>query len=164
MDIRGEYRVMINLWFEKWTQGGGIGLALLWSKIKKGKNALSFASPEKEKYFLFIYEVITWGKRKKSSAIYYWQCHGQGRRGRVSLPPPPPQRIYWPPYFWILEVMKVVHASFLVSTIPGTALQGRVWGEGGRGRGGGGGEGRGMNFFAQILPHAFGGWVGGGWG
>jgi hypothetical protein len=26
-------------------------------------------SPEKEKYFLFIYEVITWGKRKKSSAI-----------------------------------------------------------------------------------------------
>ena len=29
----------------------------------------SFASPEKEKYFLFIYEVITWGKRKKSSAI-----------------------------------------------------------------------------------------------
>jgi hypothetical protein len=31
----------------------------------------SFASPEKEKYFLFIYEVITWGKRKKSSAIHY---------------------------------------------------------------------------------------------
>ena len=25
-----------------------MGLALLWSKIKKGKNALSFASPEKE--------------------------------------------------------------------------------------------------------------------
>jgi len=25
--------------------------------------------PEKEKYFLFIYEVITWEKRKKSSAI-----------------------------------------------------------------------------------------------
>jgi hypothetical protein len=21
-----------------------------------------------------------------------------------------------------------------------------------------------MNFFAQFLPHAFGGWVGGGWG
>jgi len=33
-----------------------------------GKIALSFASPEKEKYFLFIYEVITWEKRKKSLA------------------------------------------------------------------------------------------------
>jgi hypothetical protein len=30
---------------------------------------LSFASPEKENYFLFIYEVITWEKRKKSPAI-----------------------------------------------------------------------------------------------
>ena len=30
----------------------------------KGKIALSFASPEKEKYFLIIYEVITWGKKK----------------------------------------------------------------------------------------------------
>ena len=46
-----------------------MGLALLSSKIKKGKNALSFASPEKEKYYLFIYEMITWGKRKKSSVI-----------------------------------------------------------------------------------------------
>ncbi len=55
--------------YEKWLQGGSIGLALVWSKIKKLKFALSFASPEKEKYFLFIYEVITWGKRKKSSAI-----------------------------------------------------------------------------------------------
>jgi len=37
--------------------------------MKKGKIALSFASPEKEKYFLFIYEVITWGKKKKNAAI-----------------------------------------------------------------------------------------------
>jgi hypothetical protein len=49
---------MINLWFEKWTQGGSIGLALLWSKIKKGKIALSFASPEKEKYYFIYYAVI----------------------------------------------------------------------------------------------------------
>jgi len=31
------------------------------------KIALSFASPEKEKYVLFIYEVITWGKKKSSA-------------------------------------------------------------------------------------------------
>jgi hypothetical protein len=36
---------------------------------QKGKNALSFASPEKEKYYFFISDVITWGKRKKSPAI-----------------------------------------------------------------------------------------------
>jgi len=28
-------------------------------------------SPEKEKYFLFIYEVITWEKIYKRSTIYY---------------------------------------------------------------------------------------------
>jgi hypothetical protein len=31
-----------------------MGLALLRSKIKKGKNALSFASPEKEIFFLIF--------------------------------------------------------------------------------------------------------------
>jgi len=35
---------------------------------KKAKIALSFASPEKENIF-FIYEVITWEKRKKSLLI-----------------------------------------------------------------------------------------------
>jgi hypothetical protein len=39
----------------------------------KAKIALSFASPKKEKYFLFIYEVITWEKRKKSPANHYSQ-------------------------------------------------------------------------------------------
>jgi hypothetical protein len=34
-------------------------------KKKKGKITLSFASPDKEIYF-FIYQVITWEKRKKS--------------------------------------------------------------------------------------------------
>jgi hypothetical protein len=33
---------------------------------------LSFASPEKEKYFLFIYEVITWEKFNKRPSNYYW--------------------------------------------------------------------------------------------
>jgi len=37
------------------------------SKIKKGKNAL-FCFAEKEKYFLFIYEVITWEKFHKRAA------------------------------------------------------------------------------------------------
>jgi hypothetical protein len=36
-----------------------------------GKIALSFASPEKEKYFLFIYELITWEKEKLRCRIYY---------------------------------------------------------------------------------------------
>jgi len=40
-------------------------------KIKKLKIALSFASPEKEKYFLFIYEVITWEKFHKRCRLYY---------------------------------------------------------------------------------------------
>ena len=32
---------------------------------------MSFASPEKEKYFLFIYEVITWEKILKRASNYY---------------------------------------------------------------------------------------------
>ena len=40
-------------------------------KIKKLKIALSFASPEKEKYFLFIYEVITWEIFHKRAANHY---------------------------------------------------------------------------------------------
>ncbi len=51
--------------------GGGAGLALLWSKIKKLKIALSLASPEKEKYFLFIYDVITWEIFYKRAANHY---------------------------------------------------------------------------------------------
>ncbi len=39
---------------------------LLFLQKQNLKNALSFASPEIEKYYLFIYEVITWGKRKKT--------------------------------------------------------------------------------------------------
>jgi len=37
----------------------------------KGQNCLSFASPEKEKYFLFIYEVITWDFFLKRFNIHY---------------------------------------------------------------------------------------------
>jgi hypothetical protein len=42
--------------------------------MKKGKIALSFASPEKEKYFLFIYEVITWGKKEKKRCYSVVTC------------------------------------------------------------------------------------------
>jgi hypothetical protein len=35
----------------------------------KGKNCAVFCFAGKEKYIFFVYEVITWGKRKKSSAI-----------------------------------------------------------------------------------------------
>jgi hypothetical protein len=37
--------------------------------MKLMKIALSFASPEKEKYFLFIYDVITWEKISKRSSL-----------------------------------------------------------------------------------------------
>ena len=36
-----------------------------------GKITLSFASPEKENYLFYIYEVITWEKIYKRSAIHY---------------------------------------------------------------------------------------------
>jgi hypothetical protein len=38
-----------------------------------GEIALSFASPEKEKYFLFIYEVITWEFFYKRSTNHYYR-------------------------------------------------------------------------------------------
>ena len=51
---------------------GGCGFSSLMKQNIKGKNcALSFASPEKEKYFLFIYQVITWEKILKRSRNYY---------------------------------------------------------------------------------------------
>jgi hypothetical protein len=45
----------------------------------RAKIALSFASPEKEKYFLFIYEVITWGKILKRPSIHYCYIVGWHR-------------------------------------------------------------------------------------
>jgi hypothetical protein len=32
---------------------------------------LSFASPEKENYFFYIYDVITWEKKEKSPGLNY---------------------------------------------------------------------------------------------
>ena len=52
-----------------------MGLALLWSKIKKLKFTLSFASPEKESYFFNICDVITSPEKEKSSANHYWDKH-----------------------------------------------------------------------------------------
>ena len=43
----------------------------LMKQKKGGKIALSFASPEKEKYYYFIYDVITWEKILKRSSTYY---------------------------------------------------------------------------------------------
>jgi hypothetical protein len=40
-------------------------------KIKKLKIALSFASPEKENYYIYIYAVITWEFFYKRSSNYY---------------------------------------------------------------------------------------------
>jgi hypothetical protein len=36
-----------------------------------GKITLSFASPEKENYFFYIYDVITWEFFSKSAAYHY---------------------------------------------------------------------------------------------
>jgi hypothetical protein len=48
-----------------------MGLALLWSKIKKGKIALSFASPEKENYYFIYYDVIVKQIFYKRSSNHY---------------------------------------------------------------------------------------------
>ena len=48
--------------------GGGVGYFYF---IIKGKITLSFASPEKEKYLFYIYEVITWENFHKEARIYY---------------------------------------------------------------------------------------------
>ena len=47
----------------------------LMKQKKGGKIALSFASPEKEKYYYFIYDVITWEKNLKRSSTYYSHTH-----------------------------------------------------------------------------------------
>jgi len=39
--------------------------------IIKGKITLSFASPEKENLYIYIYDVITWKKFHKYSEQYY---------------------------------------------------------------------------------------------
>ena len=60
---------MINLWFEKWTQGGSIGLALLWSK-KKRQNLLRNLHRRKKNLF-FIYAVIVKQFFYKRSTYHY---------------------------------------------------------------------------------------------
>jgi hypothetical protein len=50
---------------------GAIGLWSLWSKKEKGKITLSFASPEKEKIYIYIYDVITWKKISKLAEHNY---------------------------------------------------------------------------------------------
>ena len=63
----------------------------LMKQKKGGKIALSFASPEKEKYYYFIYDVITWEKFHKRSSTYYsgvlgrpvMTCRARVRQGGV---------------------------------------------------------------------------------
>ena len=55
--------------------GGGVGYFYF---IIKGKITLSFASPEKENLYIYIYDVITWKKIHKLSEHYYSQPAGPG--------------------------------------------------------------------------------------
>ncbi len=48
---------------------GEYGFSSLMKQNKKGKNRAVFCFDGKRIFFLHIYEVITWEKRKKSSAI-----------------------------------------------------------------------------------------------
>jgi len=47
---------------------GGVGYFYF---IIKGKITLSFASPEKENLYIYIYDVITWKKKAKRFRLYY---------------------------------------------------------------------------------------------
>ena len=51
--------------------GGGCGFSSLMKQTKKGKFTLFFASSEKEKYFFYIYDVITSPEKEKSSEYHY---------------------------------------------------------------------------------------------
>jgi hypothetical protein len=58
--------------------GGGVGYFYF---IIKGKITLSFASPEKENLYIYIYDVITWKKFHKYSEHNYWGgVGGEGAR------------------------------------------------------------------------------------
>jgi len=54
------------------------------SKITKGKITLSFASPEKEKYFFNICDVITSPEKEKSSANHYSELVSGAIIGRLA--------------------------------------------------------------------------------
>ena len=61
--------VVCEEWADRWAERedkGGVRESL--SREVQRKITLSFTSPKKEKYFIYIYDVITWGKREKSSA------------------------------------------------------------------------------------------------
>jgi hypothetical protein len=54
--------------------GGGMGgrrdgFSSLVKQTKQGKKCAVFCFAGKKKYYLFIYEVITWGKRKKARLL-----------------------------------------------------------------------------------------------
>jgi hypothetical protein len=49
------------------------GFSSLMKQKKRGKIALSFASPEKE-FFIYIYDVITWEEILKRATIHYFSA------------------------------------------------------------------------------------------
>jgi hypothetical protein len=58
-----------------------MGLALLRSKIKKGKNCAVFGFAGKRIFFFNICDVITSPAKEKSSANHYWEGGREGRGG-----------------------------------------------------------------------------------
>ena len=54
-----------------------------------GKITLSFASPEKEKYLFYIYEVITWEKFHKRAANHYYDEYGNDEYSSLPVPATP---------------------------------------------------------------------------
>ena len=60
-------------WVDEWVDIRGVyRFSSLVKQNKKLKIVLSFASPEKEKYFVYIYDVITWEKLYKRFRLYYF--------------------------------------------------------------------------------------------
>ena len=66
---KGEVYLLIDLWFEKWTQGGSIGLALLWSKKIKGKICFVIHIAGEKKLLFYFYFVIVKQKIKNGALI-----------------------------------------------------------------------------------------------
>jgi hypothetical protein len=64
-------------WVDGWMGGrrekvrGVYGFSSLMKQKKKAKNYAVFCFAGKRNFFLNIYDVITWEKIKKSSAIHY---------------------------------------------------------------------------------------------
>ena len=75
--LRRRTREGVEVWVDggvdEWVDIRGVDrFSSLVKQNKKLKIALSFASPEKEKYFVYIYDVIAWEKLYKRFRLYYF--------------------------------------------------------------------------------------------